>query len=680
MTDHKPLVSLFSDRMLDQIANSRLFSLKQRTIPWRFTVEYKPGKDNCFSDATSRNPVNSDDDDGDFSEITNTEILCGIMMYEPDEAATDIFLAGVSSDDDKLIRAITWDLVKHESGNDKNMQNLISLINSTFPEERNEMPHELLPYWSLRNNLYVVDGVVLTKDQVLIPPPLRNEVSQSYIPGANVRIIIPLGLRSEVVQSLHSAHQGVSSMNERAKASVYWPGITNDIESVRRNCQSCNKIMPSQARTLPVEPWIPTTPFEAIACDYFHFMGYYYFVAADRLSGWIEVQQIKVGTNEAGAEGLCKAVRRLMVTFGVPVEISSDGGPEFIAGETMAFFKRWGIRHRLSSVSFPSSNGRAELAVKTAKRLLMDNVSPTGKLDNDGMVRALLTYRNTPDPGCKLSPAQILLGHPLRDTLPYITKDIMVFNNPDIHPQWKEAWKAKEDALKARYMKTLETLSEHSRSLPPLRHGDHVLIQNQSGRFPKKWDKSGVIVETKPNDQYVVKVAGTGRLTLRNRRFLRKYSPHYKQGPEWQFAQPEESLTDTCTDVAFQNMRSSAQSTPQTNLIRNNVVSSPLHPTENHFSPSSGVIADEKVAELPEPFEEMPHSSDSTIGESPGVKCKPHRLSFGDFVPSPVSTESDAPLVQFTRPVRPTRMRKPRQFYDASTGTYTVPSTVTDDI
>ena len=100
--------------------------------------------------------------------------------------------------------------------------------------------------------------------------------------------------------------------------------------------------------------------------------------------------QIRVGTNESGAQGLCKALRRIMITFGVPIEISSDGGPEFSAGETKAFLKKWGIQHRLSSVAFPSSNGRAELAVKTAKRMLMDNISPNGSLDNDSMVRVLL--------------------------------------------------------------------------------------------------------------------------------------------------------------------------------------------------------------------------------------------------------------------------------------------------
>ena len=126
--------------------------------------------------------------------------------------------------------------------------------------------------------------------------------------------------------------------------------------------------------------------------------------------------------------------------------------------------------------------------------MLMANISPNGSLDNDRMVRALLMYRNTPDPGCKLSPAQILLGRSLRDTLPFISKDVMVFNNPEITSHWKDAWNAKEEALRTRYVKTLENMSEHSRPLLPLEAGDHVMIQNQVGRHPNKWDKMGVVV------------------------------------------------------------------------------------------------------------------------------------------------------------------------------------------
>ena len=99
-----------------------------------------------------------------------------------------------------------------------------------------------------------------------------------------------------------------------------------------------------------------------------------------------------------------------------------DGGPEFVTQETKDFFLRWGVRHCLSSVRLPSSNGRVEFAVKSKKGLLMDNVSSNGELDNDKMVRALLTQRDTPDPGRRMSPAQILFGRPLQDSLPYLEK------------------------------------------------------------------------------------------------------------------------------------------------------------------------------------------------------------------------------------------------------------------
>ena len=130
----------------------------------------------------------------------------------------------------------------------------------------------------------------------------------------------------------------------------------------------------------------------------------------DRLSGWSEVVKIKPGSGSGGAKGLCSALRRVFVTFGVPDEISTDGGLEFTAQETKDFYARWGIVHRLSSAYFPQSNGRAELAVKSTKRLLEDNVGPNGELDSDKVVCALLQHRNTPDRECRLSAAQILFG------------------------------------------------------------------------------------------------------------------------------------------------------------------------------------------------------------------------------------------------------------------------------
>ena len=58
--------------------------------------------------------------------------------------------------------------------------------------------------------------------------------------------------------------------------------------------------------------------------------------------------------------------------------------------------------------------------------------------------------------------------------------------------------------------------------MPNLEVGDMVQIQNQRGNNPKRWNKSGKIIEKLDFDQYLVKVDGGGRITRRNRRFLKK--------------------------------------------------------------------------------------------------------------------------------------------------------------
>ena len=74
-------------------------------------------------------------------------------------------------------------------------------------------------------------------------------------------------------------------------------------------------------------------------------------------------------------------------------------------------------------------------------------------------------------------------------------------------------------------MKAAEQWTEHTKRLPPLRVGDHVRIQNQTGLHPTKWDKTGVVIQVRQFDQYNVRIDGSSRVTLRNRKFLWQYVP-----------------------------------------------------------------------------------------------------------------------------------------------------------
>ena len=81
------------------------------------------------------------------------------------------------------------------------------------------------------------------------------------------------------------------------------------------------------------------------------------------------------------------------------------------------FLQQWGVIYRLSSVAYPHSNTRAELGVKTTKRMLSDNVGSGGRLDTNAFNMALMQYRNTPDK-TGVSPAMAVFGRQIKNVCP----------------------------------------------------------------------------------------------------------------------------------------------------------------------------------------------------------------------------------------------------------------------
>lgn len=150
----------------------------------------------------------------------------------------------------------------------------------------------------------------------------------------------------------------------------------------------------------------------------------------------------------------------------------------------------------------------------------MENTGPHGDADIPAFQRAMLTYRNTPTPLDKRSPAEIVFGRQIRDFIPVMPGKYEPYDT------WTDTAANREKALMERHAKEVEALLPHTKKLPPLKVGNSVRIQNQTGNAPRRWDKSGQVIEVRQHDQYAIKVHGSGRVTLRNRQFLRRYVPY----------------------------------------------------------------------------------------------------------------------------------------------------------
>ena len=80
-------------------------------------------------------------------------------------------------------------------------------------------------------------------------------------------------MRGEILRKVHAGHQGIQWCRLSFATSVWWPGVSKEIEQFIMSCPVCMKNTTSHTEPL-LQPALPSHPFlEKVAADLFQLKG-----------------------------------------------------------------------------------------------------------------------------------------------------------------------------------------------------------------------------------------------------------------------------------------------------------------------------------------------------------------------------------------------------------------------
>ena len=256
-------------------------------------------------------------------------------------------------------------------------------------------------------------------------------------------------------------------------------------------------------------------------------MGNMYLVALDAHSKWPEVIEMTSTT----AEKTIVELRRMFATYGLPEQVVTDNGPQFVADEFATFMKGNGIKHIRCAPYHPSSNGAVERFIQTFKRAMKAGEGDALPL-SQRLANFLLSYRSTPHATTNRTPSELFLGRRVRTQF-----DLL-------RPHCDSKVDRKQGRQKADH-------DRHARSRE-LHIGQQVMARNL--RPGVQW-VAGVIVERLSPVTYLIQI-DTGQLWKRHVDHLRVCGDRpwatkdpQSQGSEWSFTiSPKQTSTPSETE------------------------------------------------------------------------------------------------------------------------------------
>ena len=429
---------------------------------YNFEMVYRPGKNHISADSLSRRPIDDpclvikdvkslpcggckhctrvhnkwvefENQVGEASELafSTKEMVSNsrVSFYEePRFNCVNPVVSDAADSDEPVVMGIDKEEIVREQRKDNIFKFLFNFIlNKVEPDEQElKLSSEGEIFYFMNRSLF----------------SLKNQVLYQTVGVANHLLVVPEGLKNEVLRICHdipsSGHMGIDRTKALIKERYIWFRMSKDIRNYVISCDVCNKN--KNANRPARHPRVidhAGYPMQKIHMDHLGPLpatdagNNCILVIIDNFTKWVEAIPLPNQTAETTAHA---AVNHFFCRFGYPVQIVSDQGKAFEANLFSEVCKLLQIRKSRTSGYRASANGQAERQMRVLGAAIRCFVSKNKK-DWDKFVPLIASaMRSAVNRHTGFSANKLMLGREL-----FLPADIAV---PDerMHPTSPEQY------------------------------------------------------------------------------------------------------------------------------------------------------------------------------------------------------------------------------------------------
>lgn len=239
-----------------------------------------------------------------------------------------------------------------------------------------------------------------------------------------LQLVVPKAQRRKVLELSHSipwsGHMGFMKTLMRVSKRFYWPGMYTEVKEYCKTCPECQLAVgrtPAKAPLIPIP--VVDTPFERIGVDIVGPVersqkgNRFILVVCDYATRYPEAYPLR----DVTAKQIAAALLNFFSHVGIPKEVLTDQGPNFMSRTLKQVYQLLGIKRVRTTPYHPQTDGLVERFNQTLKGMLKKFVSENGKDWDKWLPYLLFAYREVPQASTGFSPFELLFAHQIRGPL-----------------------------------------------------------------------------------------------------------------------------------------------------------------------------------------------------------------------------------------------------------------------